>query len=379
MFATLYVPAAAAQSGPTLTEVWQQNNRFRAKVANECTSTSQSGNCWIDQRILAGSVFNYGIPRKTRLSTFNAINAEPTLHDLVTWLGAHTVARSGRGLSYLEIGVSSLKNFDIQVNYFRDNASTLAAMDIEDPNPKRASTWGEPVVVRAIPSRRFNSPETRATFKGMLKVAHRTAHPCVRNFSLCEDRTLLWPTMRDGRQVRMNTVVYDTMDQMDSEAWVAFAETRSKTLGLPPLDLVFSDGLHTQAAVTKEHHELMQLGLLLAPKRGRDFTMVWDDCFVTPAQKRRAAHKDPKKVGDAVVGQVAPAIAAYLKGRLPGKHSRKFCFVTFRMATWVALDPSAPKSLNEVCLLTTLDISSLLTLPPNTAYGGLGGQNCTTL
>ena len=106
-------PVPQAQA---LSEVLKQNNQFRASVASGECATKAGGDCWINRTILERSVFNYGIPRKSRLSEFNALNLEPSLHDLVSWLGAHTVARSGKGLSYLEMGVSSLKNFDTQVH-----------------------------------------------------------------------------------------------------------------------------------------------------------------------------------------------------------------------------------------------------------------------
>eukprot|EP00966_Prymnesium_polylepis_P219803 5084688-Prymnesium_polylepis.1 len=134
------------------------------------------------------------------------------------------------------MGVSMLKNFDTQVNFFRDNATVLTAMDIEDPNPKRAQTWGDPVVVRAIPTRRFNNSETRESFSRMLKQSKHAAHPCVKDLSLCKDRTLHWPSTRHRRHARGNSVVYETMDQMDSVGWASFANTR-RALGLDPFDL----------------------------------------------------------------------------------------------------------------------------------------------
>ena len=214
--------AAAAAPPPTLQQVLESNNRFRASVA------ASGGDTWINRTAVARSIFNYGLPPKihNRLHFFNLLNLEPGLQDLVTWLGAHTVARSGRGLSYLEIGVSTLKNFDTQVNAFRDNASVLSAVDIEDPNPVRASTWGQPVVVKAVPARRVND----VTAKALRSTGHRghfKAHPCVTPSAdePCEDRTLLWPTRaRDGRHLRDNTVTYDTMDQMDGSAWRRLAE-----------------------------------------------------------------------------------------------------------------------------------------------------------
>ena len=381
----LVLPAATAHAVrptyPTLDEVLQRNNHFRAQVASGECAVKEHGDCWINRTILSQSVFNYGIPLNTNLTSFNAVNLLPSLHDLVSWLGAHTVARTGLGLSYLEIGVSSLKNFDTQVNYFRrDNTSVLAAMDIEDPNPKRASTWGEPVVVRAIPSRRFIDIKhrSRAPFRQMLKNSHHQDHPCVRNLSTCVDRTLLWPpsstVSRHGHHARRNSVVYTAMDQMDSFAWEALAETRFKTLKLPPFDLVFSDGLHTYPAVKLEHRELVRLGLLRNPVHGREFTMVWDDCFVTPPEKRTSSTH--RRVGDAVVDHVAPALAEYLRRGLAAEHSVTFCFVHFKMATWVG---GGSQGLNEVCLFTTLDISSLLAMQKDESYGGLGGEKCTRL
>ena len=127
----------------------------------------------------------------------------------------------------------------------------------------------------------------------------------------------------------------------------------------------------------KEHRELAQLKLLSAPELGRDFTMVWDDCFVTPADMRRKSrHGAPSRVGDAVVGHIAPALAAHLRRGLGAGHSVTFCFVHFHMNTWVG---GSDQHMNEVCLFTTLDMSSLLASPPSKVYGGLGGESCTSL
>ena len=117
--------------------------------------------CWINKTVLAGSVFSYGIPRSGNIPAFNALNLEPTLHDLVSWLGSHMVAR----LSYLEMGVSSLKNFDVQVNFFHDTMSVLSAMERHrGSQPKACKHVGRAgFVVRAIPSRRFNNMETKNT------------------------------------------------------------------------------------------------------------------------------------------------------------------------------------------------------------------------
>ena len=154
-------------------------------------------------------------------------------------------------------------------------------------------------------------------------------------------------------------------------AWASFAETHLRSLGLPPLDFVFSDGLHTYAAVTKEQEKLTQLGLLQPPVRGREFTMVWDDCFV-----RESGHARFPDVGNAVVGHVARAVANHLRSGLSG-HNVTFCFIHFFMSAWQGGDYQNSGSQHAVCLLTTLDVSTLLALPKNETHGGLGGEKCT--
>ena len=74
------------------------------------------------------------------------------------------------------------------------------------------------------------------------------------------------------RLIRFASLVYG--DAVDSVAWASFAETQLGSLGLPPHDLIFSDGLHTYAAVMKEQEKLTQLGMLQPPVRWREFTIV---------------------------------------------------------------------------------------------------------
>ena len=80
-------------------------------------------------------------------------------------------------------------------------------------------------------------------------------------------------------------------------------------------------------------------------------------------------------MGDAVIDHIAPALAEHLRRGLTG-HKVTFCFVHFKTNTWVG---GSDSHLNEVCLFTTLDLSTLLALPKSTVYGGLGGENCTML
>ena len=53
-----------------------------------------------------------------------------------------------------------------------------------------------------------------------------------------------------------------------------------------------------------------------------------------------------------------------------------FCFIHFFMSAWVGGDS---RTKDPVCLLTTLNVSTLLALPKSKAYGGLGGEKCTDL
>jgi hypothetical protein len=206
------------------------------KQVNRRTCNSISG--WWDRELFARSVCNYGISAgKTNLLDAK-IGPETTLSDVV----AYHCNEMPTPARYLEIGVSVGKNF-MQVLGAKAEGS-FSGFDIEDINP---------VIAHSL--RHISREEWPARDSGDAKRASGTvfARQSPSTLDIYEDRS-------GKKKIR-----YIAGDVFDERCWQVLARDK--------YDLIFSDALHTGAAIKHEYAMMKKYALF---DRDR-LTIIWDD------------------------------------------------------------------------------------------------------
>jgi hypothetical protein len=208
----------------------------RIKRKNRETLHSFSG--WYDPALFARSVCNYGISTDKLHLLDVEIGAETTLSDIVTYhcAGLRAPAR------YLEIGVSVGKNFVQVVEGTVEGDFT--GFDIEDVDP---------VVTRDL------KHLTREEWSSLDPAYARRAsgadfsRPSLSSLDIFEDRS-------GKKKVR-----YIAGNVFDERCWQVLAREK--------YDLIFSDAMHTGAAIKHEYSMMKKYNLL----GGNALTIIWDD------------------------------------------------------------------------------------------------------
>ena len=315
------IGTSASAAVISMDAVFKRNEAFRS-----------SAGVWHDDAAINASAFGFGWPNFRRgrwVASMMAlpVGPHPIQHDLTTWLGASIEEQTGKPIRYLEMGVALLKCFDTQAHYF--HGAKLVAMDIEDPNPARASTWGAPAVLQTW----RNSKLRRMRGKPLSYVKHWPAAAAPNG----NDLYYIAGNMYGGSHI-WNTLKNVTEMNLKSD-----------------FNLILSDAAHTPVSVSVEIDYLIRHDLFGGP-RSAHFAMVWDDC------------KGP--IADVVSQRVAEMRKHWAK-----RHATTpLCFVDkpFEIGSHSGVNiPGAP---SVTCLLTSLDLSPLF--GGDRRAGGLAGSKC---
>lgn len=184
-------------------------------------SLQQVGN-WIDDKAMAASFFNYGVPGFIKEDINRPIGDPFTYTDLMAFIAKKYFKK----INYLEIGVSVGKNFFQMMNALPDAA--LTGFDIEEINP---------------------------VLEQHLRLQQRNE----------------WPT--PAGSVKKNPSSLKTYDRqiayLSADVWDEASWARLKG---NKYNIVFSDALHTPQAILYEFKMLEKYGLL-----DDRFVIVWDD------------------------------------------------------------------------------------------------------
>jgi hypothetical protein len=180
---------------------------------------------WIDEDAFSRSCFQYGVPDFIRDKINMPVGTDLTYTDLMVYLKD----KHFPGFNYLEIGVSVGKNFFQMLN--ASSSGTFYAFDIEEINPvlsHKLSFAGK---------EEFPSPA-----KSIKKI----------------------PSSVSSYSYNGNDVKYISADVWDENAW--------KKMQGRKFNMVFSDALHTPAAILFEFEMLVKYDLL-----ADNFIICWDD------------------------------------------------------------------------------------------------------
>jgi hypothetical protein len=180
---------------------------------------------WIDTEAMNLSFFNYGVPAFIRSEINKPIGNELTYTDLMLYLSRKHFSE----LKYLEIGVSVGKNFYQILNGLKKGS--FFGFDIEEINP-------------ALESKLQYLGQT--TWKTPRKSIKKT-DSSIKSYNYFEGK-----------------VGYLCGDVWDENSWARLKGNR--------FNLVFSDALHTPAAILFEFEMLVKYDLL-----DDKFIIVWDD------------------------------------------------------------------------------------------------------
>ena len=213
-------------------------SRFATVYANN-RKLLKSVTSWISPQALNGSLWRYGVPVEWDAAQHGAMNrsglpdvdSEITSADLLAF-----IASQFQDLRYLEIGVSVGKTFLQICDQFR--SAQIVGLDVEDVNPALLSRFHQPQVTWRAPT-----PYEVETLSGQRAIKHATM-------------TAL-----------SSTVHYLSADQFRDDTWQRLAGRK--------FNLVFSDGVHSAAALRTELLFLLKYNLI----DGERFAMFWDDLW----------------------------------------------------------------------------------------------------
>ena len=193
-------------------------------VATNRASLAEVEN-WIDENAFSNSCFQYGVPGFIKSEINKPVGSEITYTDLMVHISRTRFQR----LNYLEIGVSVGKNFFQILN--AHTQGTFNAFDIEEINP---------VLEKRL---QFRSRDEWDTAAGSIK---KTASS-LKSYSF-----------------NQSEVQYLCADVWDEKSWARLKGRK--------FNMVFSDALHTPAAILFEFEMLVKYDLL-----DDKFVIFWDD------------------------------------------------------------------------------------------------------
>lgn len=266
-----------------------ENNR---KLLKSVTS-------WISPQALSGSLWRYGVPVEfDAASPHGAMNQsglpdvdpEITSADLLAFIASQLC-----DLRYLEIGVSVGKTFLQICDQFR--SAQIVGLDVEDVNPALLSRFHQPQITWQAPT-----PYEVETLSGQRAKKHATM-------------TAL-----------SSTVHYLSADQFRDDTW--------KKLAGQKFNLVFSDGVHSAAALQAELQFLLKYDLI----DGECFAMFWDDLWGDDMQ---SAFLDNAKTLCSRFGRGDDAIALFTLHGSYGYPRPMGLFCSFDLADCSSADPKA--------------------------------------
>lgn len=201
-----------AELGPYI----QKNRETLALVSN-----------WIDDKAMAESFFDYGVPDSAKALLNLKINETPSYSDVISKL----LSEMREPVNYLEIGVSVGKNFLQMVNAL--SHATCTGFDIEDISPVLLS--------------RFDPGETIAVWQPP--------------DSSLRKRDSYFKEFRHGT----NKVHYLCGDVFDEGAWQKLEGKR--------FNFIYSDAFHSADALVHEWKMIEKYNLLSQ----QSFICMWDD------------------------------------------------------------------------------------------------------
>jgi hypothetical protein len=208
-----------------------------ARTYAENRAVQREVRVWIDREALATSLWRYGLTRAGQdfeIQEINAVNRTLTYTDLITLFTCLVTEPR-----YLEIGVSSGKNFYQVVRQLRNTVA--AGLDIEEMNPRLAELLPPPATTWRSES---GAPFTRHDGQVVQKTCTLTEHDDL---------------------ARGNTIRYVSGDKFSVEPWERLAGQR--------FNLVFSDACHVPNSLDTEVDFLIRFEVI---DRG-PFVMLWDD------------------------------------------------------------------------------------------------------
>lgn len=208
-----------------------------ARIYAENRAVQREVGTWIDRDALGNSLWRYGLTRAGQdfeIEEINAVNRTITYTDLIAlFAGLLPEPR------YLEIGVSSGKNFYQVVRHLRNTVA--AGLDIEEMNPRLAELL--PPSARMWESE-ASAPFTRIDGRAVQKTCTLTEH---------------------HDQARGNTILYLSGDKFTAEPW--------RRLSGQHFNVIFSDACHMPASLQTEVDFLVEFDVI---DQGQ-FVMIWDD------------------------------------------------------------------------------------------------------
>ncbi len=232
---------------------------------------------WISTETLASSFWRYGVPLEWESSHTQELDctglpdaeAEITEADILGYLAGEL-----GNLRYLEIGVSVGKNFIQMCN--QTNAEEIVGLDIEEINPALKSCF-----VHSELLWRSTSSYKAETISG----------------KLADKYTSL---IKLGGKEEKPSVYYVSADQFRDDTWERLAGKK--------FNMIFSDAIHSPAALRSELEFLLKYDLIDRQK----FIMMWDDLWDDGMQ---SAFLENAKTLCGIFGRGDDAIAlSYLHG-----------------------------------------------------------------
>jgi hypothetical protein len=180
---------------------------------------------WIDDKAMAASYFNYGVPDFIKDKINKPIGDGITYTDLMLYIAKKYFGK----VDYLEIGVSLGKNFFQMLNALDD--ADLTCFDIEEINPVLAKR------LEWVGKTEWDTPAN----------------------SIKKNRSSLNTYRFKDKNVR-----YLSGDVWDSNSWARMEGNR--------FNMIFSDALHSPEAILFEFEMLVKYRLT-----AEKFVIVWDD------------------------------------------------------------------------------------------------------
>lgn len=225
-------------------------------------------NKWANPKDLENAVFRYGLPAEVEHKVTIDVGERINLSDLVSFL---LTQFDGDVSNYMEMGVSVGKTlFQVLTINCRAN---VVAFDVEKINPTFEKLL-EPAMVRSK-----SKPEEKLLGHEFNSIDYDSPKK--------DDCTL---NTYDQGLLRGNNFYYLNCDEFDNVGWNRM-EQLVATFPTQSYQVIFSDALHTEDAISFEIDRIFQHNLL-----NKDhFAYVWDDMgtFVPPFCERIVNYASP--------------------------------------------------------------------------------------